>query len=326
AGRRQDFYRLVQQLPPSFADGAALLRALVSDNHTLGDLAVHSDELVTQFANQRPELVSLIRSAGQAATTFAQRQAALRATLARAPAALSTLRGFLTGLQATTIPLGPAAHYLAVSAAPLDSALAAVPAFRTNALPALAEAQAVAPKLTQLALGAAPVVRQLAGTATSLAQMSQRLQPVSTILNHSVDNLIATAANWGHAVQERDGLGHYFRGETALSPDLIQSIIRHLAPSLSTGPAKRRTSRPRAAVTPVLSHPAPTAAPPPPAATGGGLVGGLGAGLRGLLGGLLQPVGGVLTGQGHRGPPPAPGTAGSPAPGLKGLLQYLLGR
>jgi ABC-type transporter Mla subunit MlaD len=264
-GRRADFSTLLEQLPPSIQDANALLSELVSDNHTLADLVTSSDQFVSQVTTQRSQLSRLIGTVGQTAVSVEGRRQQLAQTLAQAPSTLTTLQTFLGKLQATTVPLGPAAQNISITAAPLRAALAQVGPFQHAAQPALSAATAVAPELTQLATQATPVVTQANPVIASLATFSSALVPVSGILNKSVDNLLAIIDNWSRAIQFRDGLGHVFRGEGAVSADSLTSIINRLLGSHVSAAARRRQS----ARTPTGTRPAASSSARTPAGSAG---------------------------------------------------------
>jgi phospholipid/cholesterol/gamma-HCH transport system substrate-binding protein len=299
-GRKADFSSLLEQLPPSIQDANALLGQMVADNHTLGDLVTSSDQFVSQVAGQRAQLGRMIGAAGQASVTFAARRQQLAQTLARAPGTLSTLQSFLARLQATTVPLGPAAGKIAATAPDLAATLNQVGGFQQAARPALNTATAVAPELTQLATGATPVVVHAVPVIASLSTFASALGPVSGILNHSVDNLLAVVDNWAHAIQFRDGLSHVFRGQGGFTVDTLQSIINRLLAG-SSGHARRRHARPSPPTSAAPSLPSVPAVHSPVPLSVPGLVKKLGA----VVGGATPSL------------PPTP-------PALSSLLHYLV--
>jgi virulence factor Mce-like protein len=301
-GRRADFSSLLKQLPPVLQDANTLLSQMVSDNHTLADLVTSSDQFVTQIAGQRTQLSGMIGAVGQASVTVAARRQQLAQTLARAPGTLATLQSFLTKLKATTVPLGPAAGQIATTAPYLAQTLAQVGGFQTAARPALTAATAVAPQLTQLANGATPVLVQANPVVGALAHFSSALGPVSGILNHSVDNLLAVVDNWARAIQFRDGLSHVFRGQGGVTVDTLQSVINRLLAGNSAHARHQAPSRatPNQGPTPQGTQPsqAPSQPPAPPS-----------------IPGLIKKLGTTL------GVPP---TASAPPPSLSSLLNYLV--
>lgn len=243
AGRQADFSQMLLELPPDFHAGEQLLNGVSADNHTLADLVGSSDAFVTQLARQRSQLIHVVKVLGQASTTLAERRAELASTLAQAPPALATLQKFLAKLQATTVPLAPAARDISATAPVLTSTLAQLNPFRQAAVPTLNEATHVAPELTSLATGATPVVQQATPVVGQLATFSQSLAPVSDILNHSADNLVAILQNWSRAIQLRDGLSHVFRGEYGFTPQIVTTMIDQLQQAGALGSLKRAAAQ-----------------------------------------------------------------------------------
>jgi virulence factor Mce-like protein len=227
-GREADFSTVLQQLPPDLHAGYQLVNGIARDNHTLADLVQTSNGFVTQLASQRGQLIRTVQVLGQASATVQAKRTQLADTLARAPGTLATLRTFLGKLQATTVPLGPAARDITATAPHLSATLAQLDPFRQAADPTLQQATDVAPALTKLATGATPVVRQATPVVASLATFSRALAPISTILNGSVDNIVGILQNWSRAIQFRDGLSHVFRGEATVTPQILESMLNQL--------------------------------------------------------------------------------------------------
>ena len=312
-GRRADFSQVLAQLPHALPDATSLLNQLVSDNHTLAHVIGTGNQFVGAVAAQRKQLSQMVDTVGQTAATIAARREQLRGTLARAPRTLTTLQGFLGRLQATTVPLGPAARDIAMTAPYLSATLAQVDPFRRAADPTLQTATALAPKLTQLASGATPVVTAANPVVASLASFSTALRPVSDTLNHSVDNLLAVVENWSRAIQFRDGLSHVFRGEAAITPDVLKSVIDRLVPHRAK--AKRQGARPQQQPLGAQTQPHGAPVSPPPSAKP--TLPSLGS----AVSGVVQQALGKVTGT----PPPAQPNSSSPPNHVSSLLKYLLG-
>lgn len=258
-GRRVDIRTFLHEFPIGVEDAARDLKLLKTDNATMRTLVERSDRFVGEAASHRKQLQRLVDTVGGATGTLNVRRAELRATLARAPGTLRTLRGFLGDLQNTATPLGPAARDITATAPVLDAALDQVPALRKAATPTLATATRVAPRLTALSLGATPVLRRANPAARELATFAETSPKLATTLDRSADNIIPILENWSRAIQFRDQLGHVFRGEAAISPDLYKTMIDRL-----TAPArKREQTRTRDRAKPRV----PTPAGPDPQAT-----------------------------------------------------------
>jgi phospholipid/cholesterol/gamma-HCH transport system substrate-binding protein len=306
-GRRQDFSALLKELPSSLSRGTAMLDRLVADHRTLADLLARSDRFVDTVTAERRHLARLLDTVGRTAETFATRRAQLRETLRRLPATLTTARAFLGDLQRTTVPLGPAARDIRATAKPLSDTLAQLEPFTKSATPALKQAVAISPKLTRLADGATPTLRKAVPTLNAVAQLSTDLAPVSDILMRSADNIIATAANWAHAIQFRDGLGHVFRAEVAVTPQALNAMVDRLVGYQDRlKDRKRGGAKPKPSLTKPGENPVKTITDPVKKATDP---------VAKALDDLKQAVGG-LTG----------GRSGSeqPSAGGKSLLDFLL--
>jgi virulence factor Mce-like protein len=251
-GRRTDFNALLSRLPTSTHSVARLLEQLAGDNRALAHVVERSDGFLRAVAGQRRDLGRLVHGFAGTFATVAERRAELRATLRDAPRTLRTLRGFLRELRATTVPLGPAARNLRASAAPLASTLGAVPGFDVAARPTLATAADVAPHLSLLARDATPALRRAVPFLETVSGFAGDLRPASSALGLSVDDLLGTIEGWARAIQQRDGVGHFFRADLRIAPDLLQSAV-------DKDPETRR----RARRSPRPGAPAPTATPLP---------------------------------------------------------------
>lgn len=240
-GRGADLGKLIDTLPGTIDKAEQVVDQVTGDTDTLQRLVTHSDKVVRDVTAQRAALVALIDSAGQAAGSAATKRAQLRATLARTPGMLTTLRGFLAELQQTTVPLGPAARDIRRTAPELLATLKAVAPFQQAASPTLRQAQDTAPDLTRLATGATPVLRRATPVVQRAAQFSSDLVPLTNTLDKSTDNLIGTIDNWSRAVQYRDGLSHIFRGEAGISPQTLESMmLRYFGPDAALPTARRK--------------------------------------------------------------------------------------
>jgi phospholipid/cholesterol/gamma-HCH transport system substrate-binding protein len=328
AGRRNDITQLLGYLPPDVRKATQLLDELVANNDTLEDLVTSSDTFVSTVTAKRSNLVRMVRGFGDAATTFAQRRTQLAQTIAAAPPMLAELQKFLGKLDGLTVPLGPAAQDIQATAPVLDETLAQLAPFRQAADPVLAKAGAVAPLLTSLATGATPVLQKAEPTAQLLTEFSNALTPISDILNHSANNIISTADNWGRAVEVRDKLGHLFRGEASLSPSYLDAILAHLLGTSTTtsgSSAHRRAAAPRvtkrSAPKVAPASPVPGSPPSTPSSGAPPLLGGVGN----LLGGVGNLLGGLLgTGSAGSGAPATSASPQSTGQHLSSLLGYLL--
>lgn len=324
AGRRADVDNFVFELPESFAAGRRLVAALASDNRTLADLVKNSDGAVGALADERRALGQLVDTAGQAGTSLVTKRAELRAGLAKTPGTLAQLRGFLSDLQSTSGSLAPAARKISATAPELQRTLDEIEPFRKAAQPTFDRAEEASPPLTTLASKVTPVVREATPVLGQLSDTSTALKPVTKTLDKSANNIIGTVYNWAHAVQFRDQASRIFRGDAAISPDILNTIIRR---ALGTGPnmsdpndntPRSRSKRTKDSGSSAPASPAAPAAPASPGAAPSAAAPAAPEQPKGLLEGL---VGGLL------GTPGASPTGpGASSPGLvPGLLNNLLG-
>ncbi|MCW3041272.1 MAG: Mammalian cell entry related domain protein [Solirubrobacterales bacterium] len=317
-GRRQDLSDALRDVGPAIGDADGVLRQLADENASLERLVQTGDRYVADVTRRKADVVQLIDRVGQAAVTGSTKQAQLRATLANAPGALQSLRGFLAELRATTTPLGPAARQLSAVALPLRTTLDRVQPFTSAARPALKTATDVAPTLVQLATQATPVLRK-AGPALSALRTTAGtdLPPITKLTDRSFNNILAVLENWAGAIQFRDAASHIFRGEASVAPDALKSVIDRLAPRAKATKAKRRPSADGGSQ---AGAPAPAApAPSRPSVPGKTLQ------LPGLppitLPDVGKTVGGIVSGlTGQAAPKP-----GSPKDATS-LLDYLMGK
>lgn len=243
-GRKQDLSDGLRDLGPAIDNAGSVLQQLADSNASLEQLVQTGDRYVASVTRRKADVVKVIDRVGQAAVTGATKQAQLKATLANAPGALQTLRGFLAELRTTTTPLGPAARQLSAVALPLRSALDQVQPFTAAARPALKTATSVAPTLEQLAARATPVLRKAGPTLTALRTTAGTdLPPITKLTDRSIDNILAVLENWAGAIQFRDAASHIFRGEASIAPDALQSVIDRLAPKTAAA-KKARKSKP----------------------------------------------------------------------------------
>jgi phospholipid/cholesterol/gamma-HCH transport system substrate-binding protein len=259
-GRRGDVSALLAQLPSSLDDATRVLQNVINDNHTLADLIHHAERFISAIVPQRAQLGRLVTIAGQAATTVAERNTALRATLAKAPATLSALQRFLSSLQRASQPLGPAARLITATAPVLSGTLQELAPFQRAAQPTLGQAKAVAPQLTALGEQATPVLAQATPTLGSLATLAGALPHLSNTLGLTSDDLMAILQGWSRAIQTRDGLTHMFRAKVNFNMDTLRDAILRLQPPRTSHGKARPVSTP----SPTAGRPTPGSAPTRP--------------------------------------------------------------
>lgn len=236
AGREMDFRRLLAYAPLGLDSGSRVLGQLARDNRALENLVTTSDRYVATLAAERRRIARMFDVLGQTTETVAARRAELGETLHRAPAALSSARSFLAELRRTTGPLGSTARLLTATAPSVRTALERIEPFRQTASPLLVTLrEEIAPAITRLNPSGETYYRARETLDLLRAASEDEVPRVGRTLDRSMDNVLATMDNWSRAIQFRDRMGHVFRGEGTVSPDIIDSLIARL-----TGQHQRR--------------------------------------------------------------------------------------
>jgi len=265
AGRRADFEGLLTDFAPALSSGADVLEQLASDNAALTNLLEHSDRYVAALAPERRRISRMIDVLGRTMQVAAERRDALRETIRRAPGALRSARGLLAELRETTAPLALTSRQLASTAPLLQDALDLLGPFTVAARPALRTlAQETSPALSLLVRDGSGPLRRLVPLVDDVDRLSRRqVPPVGKALDRSIDNLLATVHNWSRAIQFRDRLGHIFRGEATIAPDLYDSLLDRIAAQLGLARVDRDGRSPHGDGNQGTDH-APEAPPNPP--------------------------------------------------------------
>jgi phospholipid/cholesterol/gamma-HCH transport system substrate-binding protein len=268
AGRKMDFSTFLRDFAPALNSGGKVLNELTTDNRALTNLVDTSDAFVAELANQRRHFARVLANAGEAAKTGATKRAELRETLRRAPGALQSTRRFLAELRQTTAPLGQTARLLTKTSPSLRNVLDQIGPFERDAGPTIRALAPLGPIAKRTGTHTSRVVTRLVPTTADLEALSKtEVPPVGSTLNGSIDNALAAVDNWAHAIQFRDGLGHIFRGEASISPDIWDSVINRLIPpserkklreqdrKKKAAPAAPKTDAPKAPEKPKLKLP-----------------------------------------------------------------------
>lgn len=263
-GRQADFAKLLRQLPPSLRKATSLVDDIASDNQRMASMIERSDRFLDRTVAQKDDLQGFIDSAASAAQTFAERDQALGATLARAPGGVAQLRRFLADLRQTAEPLGPAARNLAATAPQLTRTLARLDPFRDAAQPMLRQARLASPQLSRLGKRATPAIERSVPTLASLARFAKTAHPLTDLLGPRTQawpDLISILEEWGQVIQVRDGVSHMFHGTFAgHGPINLQTYDASIngpgergengAPITQTGPRSRDVQAPRSTSAP----------------------------------------------------------------------------
>jgi phospholipid/cholesterol/gamma-HCH transport system substrate-binding protein len=240
-GRGAELRETLVQLPPALDQAHELVAELSADERALERLVEESDRVLAELAPERRWLGRMVDNAEGALSAVAARRAELGQTVREASPTLAQIRRTLGELETSAQALGPASNALREAAPPLTAVLRALPAFREEARPTLAEARTAAPLLTELAEVTRPFARRLRPAAGQLRRFSRSLAPVTSMLDRGgMSDTLGVLEGWARAIQVRDGLGHLFRSEVVIDDDLVATVVDHYVGGV---PKQNRRSR-----------------------------------------------------------------------------------
>ena len=122
---------------PALTETDNLLNLLANDSHTLQQLTVSSDSVITALANNSTGIERFIDEANRTAVHTANQQNNLRLTLQKLPPFLEQLRPALQKLDAATAANTPVLNNLNAASGELDRLLTDLPPFSKSAIPAI---------------------------------------------------------------------------------------------------------------------------------------------------------------------------------------------
>ena len=129
AGNPQDLNEAIRLGAPALRKLEAALRILASENRTIRDLNANSDEIITQLANRRQDVISFIRNARDVAAISASRRADLSTNFNRLDDFLAQLRPTLADLGTLADAQTPLLNNLRLAAPGLNTLAQNLPAF-----------------------------------------------------------------------------------------------------------------------------------------------------------------------------------------------------
>jgi len=242
-GRGDELASLLEELPPAFDEVTRLVDAVAADTAALDRAVTRSDRVLASVGRRDADLSRFVDRAAGALDAVAAERAGLARTVRAAPSAVSRLRRTLAALEEASVALRPALVRVRRAAPPLQATLEALPGFARAASPALREARAVAPQLGRLAREGGPVVSRLTPTTDALVRTTRALDPVSEVFDGEIDHYLQVMEGWTRAIQVRDGLGHLFRNQAILSPELVSALVtRYVSGSQPARRARRRSA------------------------------------------------------------------------------------
>jgi virulence factor Mce-like protein len=131
AGNPKDLNEAIRLGSPALRKLEAALRILASENRTIRDLNANSDEIITQLANRRQDVISFIQHARDVAAISASRRADLSTNFNRLDDFLAQLRPTLAKLGTLADAQTPLLKNLRLAAPGLTTLAKRLPAFNS---------------------------------------------------------------------------------------------------------------------------------------------------------------------------------------------------
>lgn len=338
--RGKDLAKLLNAMPASLSDARQLVTEITNESGSLKTLLARGDSLTASINPKKDQLASLIVQADTTLKALSDRRDKLGRTLDSAPAGLAALNRTLTQLRTASTNLRPATTDIKNAAVPLKDTLDALPGFEDAARDSLKAAQQTAPALTKIGKKATGPLQALTPTLANLKQFSADVKPTLDVFDdRAFDDAMWFAQNLGGlGLKGRDSLGHTLGAIATVNVETVQAVINNLfngaappdglvdggpkskplatkAKPTSTGAQSKSLPSVKAPdATPGTATPGTTSSAPPASSTPAPEA----KPERGLLGGLVDGVSGLLGGKAGTNDKP-----GKPT-GIPGLLNSLL--
>jgi virulence factor Mce-like protein len=319
----KDLANLLDAMPASLDDARKLVSEINTEDASLKTLLARGDSLVATVNPKKDQLVGLITQAQDTLGSLATRNDDIGKTLDSAPAGLAALNTTLSRLRLASTDLRPASVDIQRTAGPLKDTLEALPGFEQSARQSLKAAKSAAPSLTKLGEKATPPLKALTPTLANVKQFSADLKPtLDQFDNRAFEDALWMVQQLSLWFKSRDNLGRQAKVTLNINGDTVNSIFQALmnrpdlggvdpAGTKSSSGKTQTKSSPKttapstaspttSAPAPTTSNPTTTGSSPAPQTQDKGLLGGLVDGVSGLLGGNTgtkdQPGAGGVSG------------------------------
>ena len=213
AGRGRDLNAVLRRSAPALQELNKVLELLATQNETLEQLAVDSDEIMAPLARERRRVTGFISSSAKVARATAERRAALEQTLQKFPRFLDELRPTMVRLGALADEMTPVVSDLGGAAGDIDELLEEMGPFSDAATPALVELGRTAGPGIPAIRGSIPIVKDLRAFARQLRPVGATLANVLTTFQKEdgLERFLDYVYYQATAVNGFDSIGHYLR-------------------------------------------------------------------------------------------------------------------
>jgi ABC-type transporter Mla subunit MlaD len=219
AGRGQDLGEVIDRADPALRETDRVLAILANQNQQLASLAQNGDTDLAPLAENRVHITNFLHNAAIAGQATAERSPALEEGLRRLPRTLHQVRLTFAKLKQFGGQAAPLFTDLNQAGRGLSKATVNLPAFATNAIPALqtlgTAAQSAGPKLVQ----ADPLLSDLANAANAGIPVGQNFGSLLDTFDktNGFKYLTQFIYNTVGVANGIDNFGHYLRSNLLLT-------------------------------------------------------------------------------------------------------------
>jgi phospholipid/cholesterol/gamma-HCH transport system substrate-binding protein len=219
AGRGQDLGEVIDRADPALRETDRVLAILASQNQQLASLASNGDTVLKPLAENRVHITNFFHNAAIAGQATAERSPALEEGLRRLPRTLHQVRLTFAKLKQFGGQAAPLFTDLNQAGRGLSKATVNLPAFATNAIPALTTlgtaAQSAGPKLVQ----ADPLLTDLANAANAGIPVGQNFGSLLDTFEKTKGFQYLTQFIYNNVGVSNgiDAFGHYLRSNLLLT-------------------------------------------------------------------------------------------------------------
>lgn len=223
----------INALAPTMRRAEDLGHVLRGQNHVLGELVDRVQPVAKALAaGDGKNLDRLVGSTEQMLSTLAANQRALDATLTELPTTLTEARRTLRQLAGAADATTPTLKAVRPVTDDLTEISAELQRFADAADPALASLHPVLERADELLEQAGPAAEQLRKAGPDLRATAEQLRPLGNVLlDQHLGDLMAFVKKWSLSTNDRDALGHYFRGVVFVTPKTLEDLATAVVPT-----------------------------------------------------------------------------------------------
>lgn len=219
----------IRALAPAMRDTQKLTGVLKDQNAVLNSLVTSFEPVAAGLASGNgKDLDSLVAATEQMLGATSRNEAAFRQMLTELPATLTSARRTLTQLEGTANAAVPTLQALKPTTSTLAAFSKELKTFADSADPALRAANPVLAKAQRLIDNAAPVAAQLRLSAKDMTTTVTSLDPLTRDLGNNFTTVMEFFKGWALATNGTDGIAHYFRAGTVVTPYSLTGYVPSL--------------------------------------------------------------------------------------------------